>query len=122
MFAPVKDSPSGQVGHGSVTTGGCGGLGVPGGGGSCGAATDRTAESWSFVSTRSFDDVVDAGGVRQRVASGAASTVAVTRISVVAPAARSSSVQVTVRPETEQSPCVGLRRARRPAGRPGAGR
>jgi hypothetical protein len=101
-----------------VPTGGCAGVGGPGGGSCGGAATDRTAESWSFASTRSFDAVVTLAVLVSDSPPALASTVAVTRISVVAPAASSSSVQVTVRPETEHSPSSawGGDDTRRPAG------
>ena len=107
-----------QVGHGSMTPGAGGGFGVTGGG-SGGAATARTAEPWLFVWTWSFEAVVTPAVLVSEWPPARARTVATTRTVVVPPARRSSRVQVTVRPATEQRPssAAGLPMTRRPAGR-----
>ena len=121
--APVTASSGGHEGHRSVTAGGvgdaAGGSGESAGGGGSGAATASTTESWSFVPTRSLDDVTTRAVLVRDSPPAAASTVAVTRISVDASALSSSRRQVTLRPETEHSPssAPGVRDTRSPAGR-----
>lgn len=110
--------PAGQAGHGSLAPGGRDGWGDAGGEGSDGAATDRTAVSWSFVPTRSFDAVVTTAVFVSDPPAAPGRTVAAMRTRVVAPAARSSRVHRTVRPDAEQLPssATGLPVTRSPFG------
>lgn len=82
-------------------------------------ATDSPAESWSFSSTRSFDDVTTPAVLLRDVPPAAESTLAATRTLVDSPAARSSSLQVTLRPETEhrRPSASGVPDTRSPDGR-----